>query len=269
MSRPAYYNENDPDNVKALRNLMAAGLIARGFVDDRSIEDVRPDDLREFGQLHFFAGHGIWSYAARLAGIPDSFPLVSGSCPCQPFSAAGAGNGLADERHLWPAFWWLLAHRAQRGPVVVVGEQVASKDAEPWLDVVYDDLEALGFTVGAVAFPAASVGAPHIRDRTYWVAHTDDAGLQGRPLLPERAPQFTTWAGRVAHEGREPLSGFWRAADWLQCSDGAWRPVEPGAFPLAARTPADVDAIHAYGNAINAQAARVFLDCVRDAGVLL
>jgi DNA (cytosine-5)-methyltransferase 1 len=269
VSKPAYYNENDPDNVKALRNLMAAGRIAPGFVDHRSIEDVRPDDLHEFGQLHFFAGHGIWSHAARMAGIDDSVPMVSGSCPCQPFSTAGAGNGLADERHLWPAFWWLLAHVAQRRPVVVVGEQVAGKDAEPWLDVVCDDLEAVGFTVGAVAFPAAGVGAPNIRDRTYWLAHSDDARPQGRPLLCERAPKFAVGAGRMADQGREPVNGFWRDADWLGCSDGRWRPIEPGTFPLAARAAGDVDAIHAYGNAINAQAARVFLECVRDEGLLL
>jgi hypothetical protein len=46
--------------------------------------------------------------ALRLAGIPDDFPLWTGSCPCQPFSAAGQGKGAADERHLWPAWFRLI-----------------------------------------------------------------------------------------------------------------------------------------------------------------
>jgi site-specific DNA-cytosine methylase len=40
----------------------------------------------------------------------------------------------------------------------------------PWIDLVQDDLEAVGYAVGAVPFPSAGVGAPHIRDRLYWVA---------------------------------------------------------------------------------------------------
>jgi hypothetical protein len=59
------------------------------------------------------------------AGWPDDEPIWTGSCPCQPFSAAGKGGGFADERHLWPAFHWLIE---QCRPELVLGEQVASKD---------------------------------------------------------------------------------------------------------------------------------------------
>ncbi|XRA86499.1 DNA cytosine methyltransferase [Pseudomonas putida] len=111
---------------------------------------------------------GVWSYALRRAGWPDDRPVWTGSCPCQPFSAAGAGAGFDDQRHLWPHFHWLIS---ERQPAIVFGEQVASKDAEPWLDLVQADVEALAYAFGAVAFPSAGVGAPHIRDRTYWVAH--------------------------------------------------------------------------------------------------
>lgn len=84
----AYYNEIDPYAAQWLRNLIAAGHIAPGDVDERSIEDVKPDDLRNYTQCHFFAGIGVWSYALRNAGWPDNKPVWTGSCPCQPFSAA-------------------------------------------------------------------------------------------------------------------------------------------------------------------------------------
>src|SRR6185503_7889007 len=53
-----YYNENDPKTAAWLRELIKANLIAPGEVDERSITDVRPDDLRGFRQCHFFAGIG-------------------------------------------------------------------------------------------------------------------------------------------------------------------------------------------------------------------
>ena len=56
----AYYNENDPYAAQWLRNLISAGHIAAGDVDDRSIIDVRPSDLAGYAQCHFFAGIGGW-----------------------------------------------------------------------------------------------------------------------------------------------------------------------------------------------------------------
>ena len=165
----AYYNENDPKAAAWLRELIKAGAIAPGEVDERSILDVTPAELAGYTQCHFFAGIGVWSYALRLAGWPDALPVWTGSCPCQPFSAAGKGDGFADERHLWPYWFHLIM---ERRPPIIFGEQVASKNADAWLDLVQDDLEALGYAFGAVAFPAAGVGAPHIRDRTYWVAES-------------------------------------------------------------------------------------------------
>lgn len=175
----AYYNEFDPYAAQWLRNLIAAGHIAPGIVDERSIEDVTPADLAGFTQCHFFAGVGVWSLALRKAGWPDDRPVWTGSCPCQPFSAAGAGAGFADPRHLWPSFAWLIK---QCKPPVVFGEQVASKAVEPWVDLVHADLEALGYAFGAVAFPSAGVGAPHIRDRLYWMANADGARSFPSPL---------------------------------------------------------------------------------------
>lgn len=168
MKPTAYYNEIDPFAAQWLRNLIAGGHIAPGEVDERSIEDVTPDDLRGFTQCHFFAGIGVWSHSLRLAGWPDDKPVWTGSCPCQPFSAAGKGDGFADERHLWPAFFHLLS---ECRPQHVFGEQVASGNANTWFDLVQADMEGMEYAFGLVPFAAASIGAPHIRERAYWVAH--------------------------------------------------------------------------------------------------
>lgn len=176
----AYYNEIDRGKAAWLRELIKAGVIAPGEIDTRGIKDVRADDLRGFVQHHFFAGIGVWSYALRLAGWPDDRPVWTGSCPCQPFSAAGKRKGTADERHLWPA-WFRLIEELR--PPVVFGEQVASKGGLAWLDIVWSDLEGQGYAVGAVDISACGFGAPHIRQRLYFVGeleHPVGSRISGR-----------------------------------------------------------------------------------------
>ena len=363
----AYYNEIDPKAAAWLRELIRCGHIAAGDVDERSIEDVRPDDLRGYTQCHFFAGIGVWSYALRRAGWPDARPVWTGSCPCQPFSAAGKGSGFSDERHLWPHFHHLIR---ECGPTVVLGEQVASKDGLGWFDLVQADLEGSGYAAGAVDLCAAGVGAPHIRQRLWWAAERladtdgrdasaerqqpggeqrqqpedggvgvlehsasdgrlerragadwrgatggrglgwvgdDDARLEGQRSGHQAASGRDGASGSTsapgefggvadaASGGRQPCeriagiraanlgagpaavqrgalrpsgesstggptNGFWRDADWLFCRDGKWRPVGPGAFPLAHGVAGRVGRLRGYGNAIVAPAAQAFVE---------
>ena len=283
----AYYNEIDPYAAQWLRNLIEAGHIAPGFVDERSIEDIAPIELMGYTQCHFFAGIGIWSLALRNAGWPDDKPVWTGSCPCQPFSSAGEGKGFDDERHLWPHFQWLIE---QCRPAAVFGEQVASKDVNPWIDLVQADMEAMGYAFGAVAFPSASIGAPHIRDRTYWLADSEAIGCTGEYLRTSSRMQQNRIEESYGLSAGQPaagaVNGFWSNADWLHCRDGKWRPVEPGTFPLVdgnssgmGRVRADQEAISeiprkdqgsrqgrlkAYGNAINAEQAKIFIECFLD-----
>ena len=152
-----------------MRNLIAEGLIADGEVDDRSITEVAPEDLKGFDQCHFFAGIGGWSYAARLAGWADSRPMWTGSPPCQPFSVAGKRQGTDDQRHLWPV-WFDLVRECR--PPVIFGEQVSAAIRYGWLDQLQEDLEASDYSFGSVIVPASGVGAPHKRDRLWFVAHS-------------------------------------------------------------------------------------------------
>jgi hypothetical protein len=182
MTPAAYYNEIDPFAAQWLRNLIAAGHIAPGEVDERSIEDVTPDDLRGFTQCHFFAGIGGWSYALRLAGWPDNEPIWTGSCPCQPFSAAGKGDGFADERHLWPHFFHLIS---ERRPQHVFGEQVAAGNANAWFDLVQADLEGMDTPSGLC----------RLRQRAS-VRRTSESGLTGWPTpIANTNPQPETKRG--------------------------------------------------------------------------
>ncbi len=166
----AYYNEIDPIAVHTLRKLIVMGLIPAGEVDDRSIADVQPEDLDGFTQAHFFAGVAGWGAAALRAGWPDDKPLWTASCPCQPFSVAGRGQGADDPRHLWPHQFRLI--RARRPPLVV-GEQVSGKSGYGWFDGVASDLEAEHYACRTVDLPALAVDAPHIRHRLYWLAVGD------------------------------------------------------------------------------------------------
>jgi DNA (cytosine-5)-methyltransferase 1 len=278
MAMTAYYNEIDPYAAQWLRNLIDAGEIAPGYVDERSIEDVTPDDLRGFTQHHFFAGIGVWSYALRKAGWPDDKPIWTGSCPCQPFSSAGKGKGLADERNLWPSFFHLIS---ECKPKHIFGEQVASSNANPWFDLVQTDLEAMGYAFGIVPFTSAGIGSPHIRERAYWVA--DSTGKRCKYETNKRkqeqhsaSEEESTGVGSagVLRSGFD-TRGTDRRFKWVPCRDGKWRPIEPGTFPLAnvsskrmgraepvlermARRNRE-GRLKGYGNALNAEAAKYFI----------
>lgn len=266
----SYYNENNAYAAQWLRNLIAAGHLPDGVVDDRSIEDVCEDELREFDQCHFFAGIGGWPYALRLAGVPDDAPVWTGSCPCQPFSVAGKQRGTEDERHLWPV-WKRLIEQCR--PAIVFGEQVASLSALAWLDAVFDDLESAGYACAAANLCAASVGAPHIRQRLYWTSIMADTYCCGqRPELESNGRQDDakqTRVGSIAcnladtisdrpqgrilrrqgaqrqmEHGQAGCNGTvgnpWAKPEWIECRDGKARPIKSGIEPLAYGVPARI-----------------------------
>jgi DNA (cytosine-5)-methyltransferase 1 len=248
-----YYNEIEPYAAAWLRSLISSGLIPDGEVDERSILDVSADDLKGFRQCHFFTGIGGWPYALRLAGWDDDRECWTGSAPCQPISVAGKQKGADDDRHLWPAFYRLIS---ERRPAVVFGEQVAGALGREWLSGVRADLEDAGYACGAADLCAASVGAPHIRQRLYWVASdTMRVGVEGRRE-----------AGGAGEMRQRRQSG---ALDLLALLDS---PFDAGGChpqPLIRRVDDDVSSrvgrLRAYGNAIVPALAAQFVGAFMEA----
>ncbi|MBT8428286.1 MAG: DNA cytosine methyltransferase, partial [Gammaproteobacteria bacterium] len=202
--------------------------------------------------FHAFAGIGGWPFALRLAGWPDDVAVWTGSCPCQPFSVAGKRKGAADERNLWPQWRRLIA---QCHPSIIFGEQVTGQAGVAWLSNVRRDLEALGYAVGAADLCAAGIGAPHLRQRLFWVAYANCQRLEGPPAGDDKEGTGQPGVSR-------PVD--WADCDWIPGRDGRARPVEPGTFPLAHGLPQRVGRLRAYGNAIVPELAATFIRSVID-----
>jgi DNA (cytosine-5)-methyltransferase 1 len=119
--------------------------------------------------------------------------ILCGGFPCQPFSDAGKGLGTADPRHLWPQFLRIIR---EIRPRVVVGENVRgllSWNGGLQFEAVCADLEAEGYTVLPLLLPACGVGAPHKRDRFWFVAYAhslnaDGTGLRASGLQLQESP---------------------------------------------------------------------------------
>ena len=292
-----YYNEWDAKTAAWLRELIRRGHLPDGIVDERSITEVAPEDLRGFRQWHFFAGIGGWPLAIKLAGWPAYAPVCTGSPPCQPFSVAGKRGGRDDSRHLAPAFLDLIA---ELRPPAIFGEQVSAAIKELWLDALFVELEDEGYTCASAVLPACSVGAPHKRDRLFFgaidLADLVSDGLErrlrgwadkewqiirrpaGRGGAAGDLPNAADGTGLAGIEGAaigelqegygevyacsglpDQDHGAWSNADWLLCRDGNFRPVESGTFPLANGVPARVVRLRGYGNAIVPQVAAQFI----------
>ncbi len=144
----------------------------------------------------------------------DRIDVLTGGFPCQPFSVAGKRQGTDDPRHLWPEM--LRAIREIR-PHWIVGENV--RGILSWstglvFEQVCADLEAAGYEVQPLVLPACGVGAPHRRDRVWFVAHRTDAGsetVRGRSdgvLSDSPASDTDCFRPSVAGDTRNGRQGF-------------------------------------------------------------
>jgi DNA (cytosine-5)-methyltransferase 1 len=133
-------------------------------------------EWNEFGQKvlkhHFPEAEGFGDITKTdFTKYANRIDILTGGFPCQPYSAAGKRLGKEDDRHLWPE---MLRVIRQVRPNWVVGENVLG--LVNWsgglvFHEVQVDLEAEGYEVFPFVLNAASVGAPHKRDRVWFVAH--------------------------------------------------------------------------------------------------
>jgi len=121
------------------------------------------------------------------------------------------GGGVTDERHLWPV-WFNLIRECR--PHVIFGEQVEAAINHGWLDLVQTDLEGEGYACGAVGLPAGGVGAPHIRQRLWFVAdaehdggRADQQGWQAQGRTVDGWPSGLADADSGRHNGRATATG--------------------------------------------------------------
>jgi len=120
--------------------------------------------------------------------------VLTGGFPCQPYSMAGKRVGKADERHLFPE---MLRAIKEIKPRYIVGENV--RGLVSWggglvFHEVCDDLEREGYEVQPFLIPAASVGAPHQRQRIWFVAYSNDkrGGTKSRQISKENG-EISEW----------------------------------------------------------------------------
>lgn len=167
--------------------------------------------------------------------------VLTGGFPCQPFSCAGQRKGAEDDRYLWPE---MLRAIREIQPDWVVGENVAgilsmvqpgSETAlgreeslfgevdrkrilhrqEYVVETVCNDLEREGYFVQPVVIPACAVGAPHRRDRVFFIAHRADAGVKGM----QRKWEDNILSGRTASDTTCRGSGGNEHEEWHECKE--------------------------------------------------
>ena len=106
----------------------------------------------------------------KRSDLPDPDPdVILGGFPCQPFSSAGLQKAQSDSRHLWPEMFRLIK---ECRPSWVIGENVIGI-VKLGLDEVLTDLENEGYATRTFNIPACAIGAPHLRQRVWIIAHSD------------------------------------------------------------------------------------------------
>ncbi|WP_409559037.1 DNA cytosine methyltransferase [Cupriavidus sp. SZY C1] len=114
----------------------------------------------------------IWNDVRTFDGRPwrGIVDVVAGGFPCQDISAAGTGDGLDGERSgLWTEMARVICEVRPRRVEVENSPMLTSRG----LSRVLGDLAEMGFDAEWGVISAADVGAPHLRERIWIVAHAN------------------------------------------------------------------------------------------------
>jgi len=198
--------------------------------------------------------------------------VVVGGFPCQPFSVAGKGKAVQDDRHLWPEMFRVIR---QTKPTWVIGENVrniVSISDGMVLEEVYLDLESQGYEVQSFIIPASAVNAPHQRYRTWIVAHTDHGNHNEKKEIRTRGNTINFSSADVADTDSQ--RGCLWETDRQDAEDVGQSPrckvtrqwdSEPDVCRVVDGLPNRVDRLKGLGNAIVPQIAYQIGKAIRDA----
>lgn len=148
----------------------------------------------------------VWTDLKSFKGRPwrGIVDVVAAGYPCQPFSTMGKRRAQSDPRHLWPHVARIVG---ECGPALVLCENVANH-LELGFEEVVHDLREMGYGCEAGLFSAAEVGAPHARDRLFFVAYAQGVHARSGELEPLWRESIGGRAGGVDGPGpRGPWEG--------------------------------------------------------------
>ena len=173
--------------------------------------------------------------------------VITGGFPCQPFSTAGLRKRTLDDRHLWPS---MLDVIKDRRPAWVLGENVPGILGVDFCDML-TDLEKEGYLTQTFIVPACAVGALHLRNRVWIIAHSESLGHVSHSV----------------HQGSDAQIHLRKPCQFseLLADKDLWYEPEPG-NKRSANGPAqtlDEMRLHAIGNSIVPQVAQVFAKAIR------
>ena len=194
------------------------------------------------------------------------FTIVTGGFPCQPFSSAGRRKGTADDRYQWPNMFSVIRNVK---PDWVIAENV--RGLLNWndgmvLETICIDLESEGYEVQPIIIPAVAVGAPHRRDRIWFIGYKP-ANTRSARLEEARASVTTTGRGRSSDGRAYPdWNRSWQEVALATCNDS----VDDGLSRIVDGVPYSrakwrKESLKAYGNAIVPQVAMKILEAIKEA----
>ena len=200
-----------------------------------------------------------WPHVPNLGNIKEinwkeveKVDVIAGGYPCQPFSVIGERRGKEDPRHLWPYF--ADAIRTIR-PRFAMLENVSGHLSMGFGDVL-GDLAEMRYDTRWDCIPAASVGAPHLRDRVFVIAtrremaDTDESHDRTRQLVLHSRGQETGFYGSDLGAIR---GGYGQVQSWPR-PRAHWE-TEPDLPRVADGIPHRMDRTAGLGNAVVPQVA--------------
>jgi DNA (cytosine-5)-methyltransferase 1 len=273
---------------------LAAQMV--GGIDTQQFVEIDPYCQKVLSKN--FPGVPIHGDIREFTARPGDFDIITGGFPCQDISCANPnGRGLEGERS--GLFYELMRIVRECRPDYIVLENVAEmlrKSSGRIMGAVLWELSESGYDAEWQTISAASVGAPHLRERVFIVAYSNGKrcnyrgnsqrinsnllaqkreASQGkqqrsrRECVSSQVCEITANSNGDRLENRmagassqSPLTSV-EGSNRLRGRDEHWT-TEPGVLRVDARVPNRVDRIKGLGNAVVPQVAATPLQRVLD-----